>query len=175
MYTRPCVSSTNYVVLIVTIINLIWLSFFLSLAPVESCFGCFDMNVTMTPPFLIRRAVPSCKGFWEHEPATAASDMPDFPLSRQSGFSYTLPFSLQRSFILIFCSFLNTSFVPLLLHFYLFLILLPSLHISSSPCCPSLCSRVLALVVVKAALPLKTVCLNEKGDAGGREGAEGHS
>lgn len=64
------------------------------------------MNVTMTPPYLIRKALPSCSEFWEHEPATAASDMPDFPLSPQSGFSYTLPFfSVTFSFTLIFCSF----------------------------------------------------------------------
>lgn len=137
----------------------LFLSLFLSAALSLSqscCFGCFDINVTMTPPSLLRKTVPSCNGFWEHEPATAASDMPDFPLSPQSGFSYTLPFfSLTFSFTLIFCSFFFfiTSFVPPLLQLYLFLVLLPSLHLSPSPRRPSLCSGVLALVVVKAALP----------------------
>lgn len=120
----------------------------------------------MTPPFSLGKTLPSCNGFWEHEPATAASDMPDFSLSPlQSGFSYTMPpFSLQLfSFTLIFCSFffLITSFVPPLLQLYLFLVLLPSLHrppltltLTHPPrrrLCP--CSWVLALVVVKAALP----------------------
>lgn len=95
-----------------------------SLSLVESCcFGCFDMNVTMTPPFLIRKTVPSCNGFWEHEPATAASDMPLFPLSPQSGFSYTLPlFSLNFfpspwSFVLFFLQkyLLCTPVAPLIL------------------------------------------------------------
>lgn len=73
------------------IITTIWLSLLLSdfisllftpLSKSQSCcFGCFDINVTMTPPFLIRKTMPSCNGFWEQEPATAASDMPDFPLS----------------------------------------------------------------------------------------------
>lgn len=99
----------NYADLIVITIR--WLhpslSCCVSLSPFQSCCcGCFNMNVTMTPPILIRKIVPSCSGFWEHEPATAASDMPDFPLSTQSGFSYTLPFfSLTFSFTLIFCSF----------------------------------------------------------------------
>ena len=71
------------------------LSLSLPLSPIQS--SCFDINVTMTPPFLIRRTVPSYNGFWEHEPATAASDMPDFP--PQSRFSYTLPFFPSNFFL----------------------------------------------------------------------------
>lgn len=125
----------NYTDLIVIIIK--WLHLFLScsvcLSPFQSCcFGCFDMNVTMTPPILIRETMPSCNGFWEHEPATAASDMPDFPHSPQSGFSYTLPFfSLTFSFTLIFCSFFLKipPLCPRCSSSYLFLVLLPSLHL----------------------------------------------
>lgn len=104
-----------------------------------------------------------------------------FPSPLSLDFLTLCPFSLLTFFLhldlLFFFFFKNTSFVPLLLHLYLFLVLLPSLHLPTppSPCCPSPCSRVLALVVVKAALPLKTVCLNEKGGVGRGEGAEGHS
>lgn len=80
----------------------------LSLSPSQSCcFGCFDINVTMTPPCLIRKYVQSCNGFWEHEPATAASDMPGFTLSLAVWiFLHSNPFlSPAFSFTLIFCSF----------------------------------------------------------------------
>lgn len=101
----------NYAGLVVVIIKSVFLS--ASLLPSQSCcFGCFDINVTMTPPFLIRKAVPSCNGFWEHEPATAASDMPDFP---------PLPFSLD---FLTLCPF-SLFFLHLDL---LFFFLLPPLY-----------------------------------------------
>ena len=160
----------NYAGLIVIIIKWLHRSFSLSLTLSPSrgcCFGCFDINVTMTPPFSLEKTLPSCNGFWEHEPATAASDMPDFSLSPlQSGFSYTMPpFSLQLfSFTLIFCSFF-------FLNYLLCTPVAPALFVSCSftfppsyPPSPSAsptpprrrlspCSGVLALVVVKAALP----------------------
>lgn len=97
-----------------------------------------------------------------------------YPLSLD--FLTLCPFFPQTfSFALIFCSFFNyllcTPIAPApicVLFFYL---------CSVSPSSPrhhSPCSGVLALVPVKAALPLKTVCLNEKG-AGGRTRAESHS
>lgn len=82
-----------------------------SLSLSASC--CFDITVTMTAASLIRKTVATCRGFWDHKAATAATDMPDVPLF--PGFSYTLPPSLSLSFpsTLIFISLLLPALFPI--------------------------------------------------------------
>lgn len=99
--------------------------------------------------------------------------MPDFPVSPKSGFSYTLPFFsrfLSSRFFFFFFKYLLCA--PGVSASICFLFFIPFLHISTPPSF-SPCSRVLALVVMKAALPLKIVCLNEKGGCTQNRGGGG--